>query len=54
MIFRDSFVGKMPSDTKFVLISRTIGNDQVVDELAVSFTHDIEIPAMVPEISPTG
>jgi len=52
--YRDSFVGKMPSDTKFVRISRTIGNDQVVDELVLSFTHDIEIPAMLPEISPTG
>ena len=45
----------MPSDTKFVQISKTIGNNQVVDELNISFTHDsIEIPAMVPEISPTG
>lgn len=52
--YRDSFIGKMPSDTKFVQISRTIGNDQVVDELVLSFTHDIEIPAMLPEISPTG
>ena len=52
--YSDSFVGKMPSDTKFVQISRTIGKDQVVDELILSFTHDIEIPAMVPEIPPTG
>lgn len=52
--YGDSFVGKMPSDTKFVQISRTIGKDQVVDELILSFTHDIEIPAMVPEIPPTG
>ena len=52
--YSGSFVGKMPSDTKFVRISRTIGKDQVVDELILSFTHDIEIPAMVPEIPPTG
>jgi hypothetical protein len=26
----------MPSDTKFVRISRTIGKDQVVDELIIS------------------
>ena len=44
----------MPSDTKFVRISRTIGKDQVVDELIISFTHDIEIPAMIPGISPRG
>jgi carboxymethylenebutenolidase len=44
----------MPSDTKFVRISRTIGKDQVVDELIISFTHDIEIAAMIPGIPPTG
>ena len=52
--YSNNFVGKMPSDTKFIRISRTIGNDQVVDELIMSFTHDIEIPAMIPNISPTG
>jgi len=52
--YRDSFIGKMPSDTKFVQISRTIGKYQVVDELILSFTHVIEIPAMVPGIPPTG
>ena len=53
--YSNNFVGKMPSDTKFVRrISRTIGKDQVVDELIISFTHDIEIPAMIPRIPPTG
>ncbi len=52
--YSNNFVGKMPSDTKFARISRTIGKDQVVDELIISFTHDIEIPAMIPDIPPTG
>ena len=52
--YSNNFVGKMPSDTKFVRISRTIGKDQVVDELIISFTHEIEIPAMIPGIPPTG
>jgi carboxymethylenebutenolidase len=52
--YSNNFVGKMPADTKFVRISRTIGKDQVVDELIISFTHDIEIPAMIPRIPPTG
>ena len=52
--YSNNFVGKMPSDTKFVRISRTIGKDQIVDELIISFTHDIEIPAMIPRIPPTG
>ena len=41
----------MLSDTKLVRISRTIGKDQVVDELILSFTHDIEISAIIPGIS---
>ena len=52
--YSNNFVGKMPSDTKFVQVSRTIGKYQVVDELIISFTHDIEIPAMIPGIPPTG
>ncbi|HET9807641.1 MAG: ester cyclase [Deltaproteobacteria bacterium] len=52
--YKNSFVGKMTADTKVVRISRTVSNDQVVDELILSFTHDIEIPAMLPGISPTG
>ena len=34
------FVGKMPADTRIERISRTVGSDQVVDELIMYFTHD--------------
>ncbi|MDQ3868732.1 MAG: hypothetical protein M3250_04140 [Thermoproteota archaeon] len=44
----------MPADTKFVRVSRTVGRDQVVDELIISFTHDREIKIMLPDIPPTG
>jgi hypothetical protein len=30
----------MPKDTKFELISWTVGKDQGVDELILKFTHD--------------
>lgn len=43
----------MPADTKIVRISRTVGKDQVVDELILSFTHDREIDYMLPGIPPT-
>jgi carboxymethylenebutenolidase len=52
--YKNHFVGKMPNDTKIIRISRTIGKDQVVDELILSFTHDIEIKSMLPGIPPTG
>jgi carboxymethylenebutenolidase len=52
--YKNHFIGKMPADTKTVRISRTIGKDQVVDELIISFTHDREVEYMLPGVSPTG
>jgi carboxymethylenebutenolidase len=52
--YKNEFIGKMPTDTRFVRVSRTIGKDQVVDELILSFTHDKEIEFMLPGIPPTG
>src|SRR5258708_5121316 len=34
------FVGQWPDDTRTEPISRTVGPDQVVDELLMTFTHD--------------
>jgi carboxymethylenebutenolidase len=48
------FVGKWPADTKVSQVSRTVGGDQVVDEIIVSFTHDKPLEFMLPGVSPTG
>lgn len=52
--YKNHFVGKTPADTNITRISRTVGNDQVVDELIVRFTHDIETDFILPGIPPTG
>jgi carboxymethylenebutenolidase len=52
--YKKDFVGKMPDDTKVERISRTVGKDQVVDELILKFTHDREIEFMLPRTPPTG
>lgn len=52
--YKNDFVGKMPKDTKILRVSRTVGKNQVVDELILSFTHDMEIKSMIPGIQPTG
>jgi carboxymethylenebutenolidase len=52
--YKNHFIGKMPADTKIVRISRTVGKDQVVDELILSFTHDREIDFILPGVPPTG
>jgi carboxymethylenebutenolidase len=35
-------------------LSRTIGTDQLVDEMVVRFTHTVEMDWMLPGIPPTG
>lgn len=52
--YTKSFIPKIPADTKTSLISRTIGNTQIVDELIFKFTHSIEMDWMLPHIPPTG
>jgi carboxymethylenebutenolidase len=52
--YKNHFVGKMPDDIKIEHISRTVGKDQVVDELILKFTHDKQIDYMLPGIAPTG
>ena len=48
------FIPQMPPDTEMVPISRTIGTDQVVDEMVIKFTHTIRMDWMLPGIAPTG
>ena len=35
-------------------LSRTVGENRVVDELIVSFTHDREMRVYLPGVAPTG
>jgi carboxymethylenebutenolidase len=43
----------MPADTTIHPISRTLGQDQLVDEMIFSFTHTQEMPWMLPGVPPT-
>jgi carboxymethylenebutenolidase len=52
--YGEHFIGKWPADTELTPVSRTVGQDQLVDEILVSFTHDIEMDGMLPGIAPTG
>jgi carboxymethylenebutenolidase len=54
VFYRDHFVKKWPADTSVTRISRTIGGDQVVDELVMSFTHDVVMDPLLPGVAPTG
>ena len=52
--YGDHFVGHWPQDVEITPVSRTVGEDQVVDELVLSFTHDIEMNQLLPGVAPTG
>jgi carboxymethylenebutenolidase len=52
--YEQVFVGKWPADTKVTRVSRTVGTDQVVDELLISFTHDVPLEFLLPRVRPTG
>jgi carboxymethylenebutenolidase len=48
------FIGRIPRDIRLEPLSRTVDAERVVDEMVVSFTHDIEMPWILPGIAPTG
>jgi len=48
------FIGQWPDDTETRQVSRTVGENQIVDELVMSFTHDRQLDIMLPGIPPTG
>jgi carboxymethylenebutenolidase len=48
------FIPQMPPDTEMTPVSRTIGEDQLVDEMVFKFTHSIHMNWMLPGVAPTG
>ncbi|HEX4287451.1 MAG TPA: nuclear transport factor 2 family protein [Trebonia sp.] len=48
------FVGRAPADIAIRSISQTAGETTIVDEMIVTFTHDIEVPFILPGVPPTG
>src|SRR5271156_4873546 len=48
------FIPQMPPDTTLTPLSRTVGDDQIVDEMIFRFTHTIRMDWMLPGVEPTG
>jgi carboxymethylenebutenolidase len=48
------FVGRNPADLEIKSISQTAGEAAIVDEMVVSFTHDSEVPWILPGVPATG
>jgi carboxymethylenebutenolidase len=48
------FIPQMPPDTEITPVSRTVGDDQLVDEMVFTFTHTTAMDWMLPGVAPTG
>src|SRR5437016_11285068 len=53
VFYSRDFIPSMPPDTTLTPISRTVGEDQLVDEMIFSFTHTQDMPWMLPGVAPT-
>jgi carboxymethylenebutenolidase len=52
--YRDSFVHSLPSDIANQLTHRVIGDDALVDELRLTFTHTTQMDWILPHVPPTN
>lgn len=52
--YSKDFIPVMPPDTALTPVSRTVGDNQLVDEMIFSFTHTQSIPWMLPGVAPTN
>lgn len=53
--YRDHLVGRFfPPDVSMVSVSRTIGDDRLVEELVIGFTHTVPVDWLLPGVPPTG
>lgn len=52
--YSSQFINHTPDDAVLSPIARTVSDDRVIDEFVLEFTHDIELPWMLPGVAPTG
>src|ERR1700733_9489817 len=52
--YTSEFIGHTPDDAVLTPIARTVTEDRVIDEFVMDFTHDVELPWMLPGVAATG
>ncbi|QDT67027.1 nuclear transport factor 2 family protein [Calycomorphotria hydatis] len=52
--YRDIFIPQTPSDIELQLLTRTVGQNRIIDEFLLRFTHDIRMDWFAPGIDATG
>src|SRR5215470_9475816 len=48
------FIPQMPPDTQIVPVSRTIGQDRLIDEFVIKFTHSLQMDWLLPGVPATN
>jgi carboxymethylenebutenolidase len=52
--YGDDFIGSWPKDLEMTVVSRTVGETSLVDELRMVFTHTNRMEWFLPGVAPTG
>lgn len=52
--YAQHFIGQLPPDAEMTQIALTLGDDRLVEELVLRFTHTRTIDWLAPGIAPTG
>jgi carboxymethylenebutenolidase len=52
--YANSFLPNIPPDLEITSLSQTFGNDRIVEEMVMRFTHSIEMDWLLPNLRPTG
>ena len=52
--YANVFIPQMPDDLELKPLTRTIGQDRIVDEFILKFTHTLQMDWFLPGIAPTG
>jgi carboxymethylenebutenolidase len=52
--YRDIFLPQIPPDAELQLLTRSVGQDRVIDEFILHFTHTVQMDWFAPGIAPTG
>src|SRR6266850_7061502 len=52
--YANQFLPKIPSDFELTSLAQTFGNDRIVEEFVIRFTHTLEMGWMLPSLQATG
>jgi carboxymethylenebutenolidase len=52
--YANKFLPNIPPDLEVTTVSQTFGDDRIVEEMAIRFTHTIDMDWLLPGVRPTG